>query len=72
MRVGALGDFVLEECGKHARGGPAFGIGGLADGTPKPGNCGQAQLAEKQRQARGVAGDGHAATFARFVASSWS
>ncbi len=70
--VGAFGDLVLEKRGQGARRRPAFGVGGLADAGPEPGDSRQAKRGEQQRQARGVGGDAHAAISRRMPASSGS
>ena len=60
--VGAFGDLVLEQRGERARGRPALVVGGRADVGPEPGDGGQAEGGEQQREACGIGGEGHAAS----------
>ena len=70
--VGTLGDLVFEERGERPRGRPALGVGNVADAGPQPGDGGQTQLGEEQRQAGGVGSEGHAAISMPVTVSSWS
>jgi hypothetical protein len=52
--LGALGQFVLAECGKIAGSTPAFGIGALGEALPVPADGRQVQCRQHQRQARRI------------------
>ena len=53
----ALGQFMLAQGAQEACRRPAFGISGLRDGRPQPGDRGQAQLGQHHRQARDINAD---------------
>ena len=58
--LGPLGDLQFGEGGQEPRGRPGLPVGPLGELGPQPGDGGQAQLAQQQRQAGGVDGEGAA------------
>ena len=56
-RRGALGELELGQRGQEPGRRPALAVGALGELRPEPGDGGQPQLGEQERQAGGVDGD---------------